>query len=460
MAGTDVSSSLSSLSVPIAQLRASLSGAVLVADDAGYDDARRVWNGMIDRRPAVIARCRSTGDVRAAVVFARAAGLPVAVRGGGHSAAGFAVCDGGLVVDLTEMRAVQVDAEQRIAQAQGGATWADFDRAAAHHGLATTGGAISTTGIAGLTLGGGIGWLMRKYGLACDNLIEAEVVTADGNVVNASEDENGDLLWALRGGGGNFGVVTRFTFRLHPVGEVSGGMLVHPADRARDMLRFYRSATANAPDELAVFAGLMTSPEGQPISAMVLCHCGEEEQADRDLKEVRTFGPPIADLVARKPYSEHQQMLDEGFPHGLQVYWKAHFLKDLNDEVIDTVVDHFGRVTSPLSAILFEQLGGAVARADRDAAAVTFRDAPYNLAIISRWLDPSEANTHIEWTRGLFDALRPWATGVYVNYLGVGDDPERVNSAYDKETFERLGALKKRYEPDNVFRFNQNIRPA
>ncbi|HEU5433744.1 MAG TPA: FAD-binding oxidoreductase, partial [Thermomicrobiales bacterium] len=409
--------------------RADFTGETLRAGDAEYDAARRVWNGMIDRRPALIARCANPGDVVRALALARAEALPVAVRGGGHSAAGLAVADGGLVIDLSPMRAVDVDPVARTARAEGGATWADFDRATHAHGLATTGGAISTTGIAGLTLGGGLGWLMRSYGLACDNLLAAEVVTADGRQLVASADENADLFWGLRGGGGNFGVVTAFTYRLHPVGPVLGGMLVHPAARAEAVLRHYRDVTREAPDGLTTFAALMASPDGMPIVALLPSWNGPLAEGEAAMQPLRDFGPPVADQVGPLSYPQLQSMLDEGFPSGLQVYWRSDFLPGLSDEAIATIVAHFGRITSPLSAILIEQLGGAVGRVGVDETAFTHRDADYNLAIIARWNDPAEAERHFAWVRELAAAVRPFARGVYVNYLGVGDDASRVRAA-------------------------------
>ena len=444
----------------IEHLQEGFGGELLNPEHAGYHGARSVWNGMIDRRPALIARCVTVADVQAALAYARAQGLPVAVRGGGHSASGLSASEGGVVIDLLQMNQVEVDPESRIARAGGGATWGQFDAATAAHGLATTGGAISTTGIGGLTLGGGIGWLMRKHGLACDNLVAAEVVTANGQVLTASADENPELFWALRGGGGNFGIVTTFTFQLHPLNEVTGGMLVHPADRATDLLRFYRQATNEASDDLTLFAGLMTSPDGLPISALVLAHQGEADAAEAELASIRAFGPPLADQVARIPYTAQQSMLDEGFPSGLQVYWKAHFLTGLDDAAIDILVDHFGRITSPLSAILLEQVGGAVGRIGEDETAFSYRSAPYNLAVIARWIDPAEADGHIAWARELFDAMTPYSQGVYVNYLGAGDTPDRVRSAYGAVTYDRLAAIKATYDPDNVFAATQNIQPV
>ncbi len=443
----------------IARLRMGHHGPLVDPEHADFERARRVWNGMIDRRPALIARCTSATDVQAALAYARSEGLAVAVRGGGHSAAGLATCDGGVVIDLGMMNQVEVDPEARTARAGGGTTWNQFDAATQAHGLATTGGAISTTGIGGLTLGGGIGWLMRKHGLACDNLLSAEVVTADGAIVTASADENTELFWGLRGGGGNFGVVTSFTFRLHPLTDVTGGLIVHPADRARDLLHFYRQTTEGAPDDLTLFAGLMTSPDGAPISALVACHQGDADTAEHDLQEVRAFGPPLADMVQRMPYTAHQSMLDEGFPSGLQVYWKAHFLTGLDDAAIDILVDHFGRITSPLSAILLEHLGGAVAQIGPDETAFSYRDAPYNLAVIARWTDPSESERHIAWAREVFDAMTPFSRGVYVNYLGAGDEPDRVHTAYGEDTYTRLAALKATLDPDNVFSATHTIQP-
>jgi FAD/FMN-containing dehydrogenase len=446
----------------VTALRGGLRGEVIVSADAGYDAARQVWNGMIDRRPAVIARCADTADVVAAVAFGRERGMPVAVRGGGHSAAGHAVADGALVVDLSAMNGVTVDPDRRIAHAGGGATWSDFDAATQAHGLATTGGAISTTGVGGLTLGGGLGYLMRSFGLACDNLVAAEVVTADGRVVEATGDGDGDgeLLWGLRGGGGNFGVVTRLDFTLHPVGPVLGGMLVHPAERAAEVLRFYREATEGAPEGLSLFAALLSDPAGVPIVALMPAWNGSIDEGERVLAPIRAFGPPLADTVGPMPYTALQTMLDEGFPSGLPVYWKSHFLTGIGDDALGTIVDRFGRIGSPLSAILIEHLGGAVGRVDQASSAFDHRDAEYNLAIISRWPEPAMEVGCVAWARELWEAMQPHARGVYVNYLGIGDAPDRVRAAYGDAKYGRLAALKARYDPDNLFRFNQNIAPA
>jgi FAD/FMN-containing dehydrogenase len=440
-------------------LQSQVSGAVLLPTDEGYDAARAVWNGMIDRRPGVIVRCAGTSDVVRAVNFARERGLLLAVRGGGHNAAGKGVCDDGLVIDLSQMRDVSVDPESRTARVGGGATWADFDGAAQAHGLATTGGLISTTGVGGLTLGGGFGWLMRSYGMACDNLIGAEVVTASGEVVHASESENADLLWGLRGGGGNFGVVTSFRFQLHPVSTVLGGMLVHPGERIREALKFYRDFTRDAPDELAVFCGMLTSPEGERIVAFIVCYNGPIEEGESVIAPLREWGPPIADLVQPVPYAQHQQLLDEGFPAGLQVYWRSEFLRGLDDEVIDALAMRFAEITSPLSALVLEQFGGAVRRVPRDATAFVHRHADYNLAIVSRWSDPAGSEPHIAWARATHDAVRPFSTGVYVNYLGE-EGQDRIEQAYGETVYHRLVELKNRYDPTNLFRLNQNIQPT
>lgn len=440
-------------------LSSSLSGRVLLPGDAEYEQARALWNGMIDKRPAAIARCTSSADVVAAVNFARDQGYLLAVRGGGHNAAGNALCDDGLVIDLTAMRAVSVDPEARIARAQGGATWADFDRATGAHGLATTGGAISTTGIAGLTLGGGLGWLMRSYGMACDNLRAVEIVTADGQIHQANPDEHPDLFWAVRGGGGNFGIVTEFTYQLHPVTTVLGGMLIHPAACAKEALQFLRDFHPTAPDELTIFTAMMTAPDGMPIVAFIVCYNGPIEDGERALAPLRAFGPPLADMVQPMPYTAQQMMLDEGFPSGMQVYWRSDFLRQLDDAAIDTLVEHYAGITSPLSALLLEQFGGAVRRVGTDETAFVHRDADFNLAIIGRWADPAEAERHIAWARGVHSAITPYTTGAYVNYLGE-EGEDRVRAAYGAGIYDRLVAVKNEYDPSNLFRSNQNIKPT
>ena len=435
-----------------------LGGTVIRRGDATYDQARRVWNGMVDRSPAAIFRCSSTADVVAAVNFAREEGLVLAVRGGGHNAAGLAVVDDGLVIDLSAMRSVKVDAEKRIATVQGGALWRDLDAATHAHGLATTGGVISSTGVGGLTLGGGLGWLMRQHGLACDNVVAVEIVTADGQVRRASATENPDLFWAIRGGGGNFGVVTTFEFRLHPMRTLYAGMLVFPGPRAPEILRRYRDLAMNAPDELTLFAGLMTSPDGHPINAIFGAYNGPVSKGEAAMKPLRDLGP-VADQVSEMPYPALNSMLDEGFPSGLQVYWRSDFLKGLPDDAIDALCDRFRAITSPLSALLIEQFGGAVKRVPAEETAFAQRDAMFNLAVISRWTDPSTAATHIDWSRQSSEAMRPYASGgVYVNYLGA-EGADRVRAAYGPK-YEKLVAVKQKYDPKNLFSVNQNIQPT
>jgi FAD/FMN-containing dehydrogenase len=459
--GLPAHSTLAIEDATIEALRASLGGALLRPGDEGYDEARSIFNGMIDRHPALIVRCASPGDVVKAVKFAREHDLMVSVRGGGHNVAGNAICDGGLMIDLTPMKGIQVDPAAQTVRAQGGLTWADFDRETQTFGLATTGGAISSTGIAGLTLGGGFGWIGRSYGMACDNLISADVVLADGSFVRASADENADLFWGLRGGGGNFGVVTSFEFRLHPVGQVLGGMLVHPFERAGEVLRMARDFNQSAPDASSMFAALMTTPEGHKVVAMLVCYNGPIADGEALLKPLREFGPPLADLVAPMAYTQQQQLLDEGFPFGLQNYWKSEFLKELSDEAIDLLVEKFAAVPSPLTAIVLEQFGGAYRNVASDENAFSHRDFDYNFVIISRWTDPAEADIHIQWARDIWSAVQPYAAGVvYVNYLEGGEEgASRIKAAY-AGNYDRLVALKAKYDPTNFFRLNQNIKPA
>lgn len=444
-------------------LRTSMSGPVLAPGEAGFEDARLVHNGYIDCAPTAIARCFTVADVVDAVRFGRGAGLEITVRGGGHNVAGRAVCDGGLMVDLSAMKGIFVDPKNRTARVQGGATWGELNRATQLHGLATTGGVISTTGVAGLTLGGGVGWLMGKHGLAIDNLRSIELVTAAGDVLTASLTENADLFWALRGGGGNFGVATSFEFQLHPVGPtVTGGLLAYPIDHAAAMLRFYRDFTATVPDELTVFAGLLHAPDGSgtPICAMIFGHCGSAEQAERDLGAARAFSTPAMDALGPIPYAALNSMLDAGFPRGARNYWKSSFLASLSDDVIAALVAQFATVPSPMSSLILEHFHGAVTRVGVHETAFSHRSPGFNFLAASEWIDPAGDGANIAWARETFEAMTPFmGSGAYVNYLGGDEGSDRVAEAYGPN-YARLSQVKRTYDPDNVFHHNQNVLPA
>jgi FAD/FMN-containing dehydrogenase len=450
------------------RLRSALRGTVLTPEDAGYDAARRVWNARRDRRPALIARCRGAADVVECVRLAREAGLLLSVRGSGHHAAGDAVCEGGLVIDLSEMSSVRVDAAAATVRVEPGATWRHVDRETQLHGLATTGAMVSTVGVAGVTLGGGLGWLMRRFGLALDNLRSADVVTAGGHPLTASAGEHPDLFWALRGGGGNFGVVTSLELALHPVGPtVTGGLLLHPMARAAELLRFVRDFVAGAPDELGCVATLWTAPpapfvppdlRGAPAAAILVCHSGPAEEAERCLAPLRAFGPPAVDRIARVPYTVVQRMLDPAGVHGRLVEVAADHLAGLPDAAIDVLVERAGRLTSPLSVVNVVAMGGVVARTAPSATAYSHRAAPFHYAAYAMWEDPAETDRHVAWAGSVRRALAPYAAGAYVNELGDEGD-ERTRAAYTPETLARLTELKRRHDPDNLFRHNRNVAP-
>jgi FAD/FMN-containing dehydrogenase len=452
----------------IEEFRASLRGALVGPGDDGYETARRVWNGMFDKRPRLIARCTGVADVISAVQFARSQNLLVAVRGGGHSFPGLSTCDDGLVIDLSPMKGIRVDPQARTARAQPGVTWGEFDRETAAFGLATTGGLVSTTGIAGFTLGGGIGWLMRPYGLTCDNLISADVVTADGRVVTASATENADLFWALRGGGGNFGIVTSFEYRLHPVSMILGGVLFYPAAQAREVLRNYRQFVETAPDQLTTMAAFLTAPpapfipahlQGTPMVGIVVCYAGPIEEGEAAVRSLRAFGPPAVDVVGPMPYTVLQTLFDAGAPHGLLYYSRSDFLPALSDGAIDTLMAQAAAMASPLSAIHLHHMGGAMSRVPAGETAFSNRGAPFTLNTIAAWGDPGESASHMQWVRDLSAAIKPHTTGaVYVNFLG-DEGEERVRAAYGASTYDRLAAAKHAYDPTNLFRLNQNIKP-
>jgi FAD/FMN-containing dehydrogenase len=456
--------------IEVERLRAGVRGPVILPADPGYDAARAIWNGAIDRRPACIARCTGVADVVAAVGFARERDLLVAVRSGGHGVGGHALCEGGLVIDLSPMKGIRVDPVARTARAEAGVLWGELDRETQLHGLATVGGIVTHTGIAGLTLGGGIGWLTRKHGATVDNLVSVDLVTADGKVLTASEDENPDLFWGVRGGGGNFGIVTSFEYRLHPVGPmVLAGPIFHTLEDAREVLRLYREFIAAAPDELTTIFDLSVAPplpflpeevHGKPIVMVGACYAGSPDEGAEVVRPLKQFGRPIVDLLEPKPYTALQSMFDPLVPHGWHRYWKSVELPPLTDGAIDTLVEHASAFTSPRSYCIVFQLGGALARVGEGDTAFSQRDAAHNVNINAVWTeeDPN-AERHIAWARDFFDAIQPHAGGrVYVNFLGE-EGADRVRQAYGAEQYERLVSLKGRYDPTNFFSLNQNVEP-
>ena len=445
----------------VSDLSGRISGRVLAPSDPGYDEARAIHNGLVDKRPALIVRCRSAADVAAALALARDAGLDVSVRGGGHNVAGRAVAEGGVMIDLAEMKAIVVDPARGTATAGGGVTWNELNAATGEHGLAVTGGAVSSTGIAGLTLGGGLGWLMAKYGLAADNLVGAELVTASGEVLGVDEESHPDLLWALRGGGGNFGVVTTFTYRMHPVSMITGGLIAHPIDAAPDVLRFYRDAAADVSDDLTVFAAMVPAPDGSgnKLTAMVVCHTGEPEAAEQELAPFTGYGSPLVTEVGPMPYAAINTMLDAGFPKGALNYWLSSFTNGMTDALIDTAVERYASVPSPMTPMLFEHFHGAVTRIDPTAAAVPHREPGWNLLIPSVWMDPATTEANIAWTRETHAALKPELSDRrWLNYLGDDQGQDAIRGAYGPN-YDRLRELKRRYDPENVFHLNHNIAP-
>ena len=443
-------------------LRGALRGQVIRPGDEAYEPARHVWNGNIDRRPALIVRCAGVADVMAAVNFARDNRLVVAVRGGAHSAAGHGTCDGGMVIDLGAMKGIRVDPQRRVAWAQPGVLWSELDAETQAFGLATTGGLVSSTGIAGLTLGGGMGWLMGKHGYSVDNLRAADVVTADGSFLTASADENAELFWGLRGGGGNFGIVTSFEYQLHPVGPiVLGGLVIYPLDQAKEVLGFYREFSRELPDEAEVYAGLLMTPEGIPVVALILGYNGPIEEGERVLAPARQFGTPVADLVQPMPYVARQSMLDEGnAEHGIHRYWKSGFTEQISDELLDVLVAGASGFSSPKCGIVFFNIHGAGGRVPADATAVGLRGDKWDLNVITQWLDPTESSRHIAWTRELWGQIEPLISGsAYLNHLAGDDKPEKVRASFGPN-YDRLVALKQQYDPTNLFRLNPNVKPG
>ena len=443
-------------------LAATFSGALLRPEDAGYDDARSVHNGLIDKRPALIARCHGTADVADAIAFARETGLEISVRGGGHNVAGRAVADDALMIDLAEMKGIHVDPAALTIRAQAGVTWAEFNREAALHGLATTGGTVSTTGIAGLTLGGGIGWLSGVHGLAVDNLLAVELVTASGDVLSVTADSNPDLFWALRGGGGNFGVATSFEYRLSPLREVVGGVIAYPFDAARDVLRFYRGIAEAAPDELVVVCGLLHAPDGSgtKLIAFAICHAGSPEQAEHDLAPVRAFGEPVMSEVGPMPYPVVNTLFDAAYPRAALNYWKSSFLKTLDDDLIDATVDAYSSTPSTMTLIVFEHFHGAVTRVGVTDTPVPHRDEGFNVLITSVWTDPNATEENVAWTRSAFESMSPsFIDRRWLNYFSDDDRGDAVRAAYGPN-YDRLARIKREYDPNNIFHLNQNIEPA
>ena len=433
-------------------------GAVIQDGDADYESARRIWNASIDKRPGLIVRCSGLADVITAVRFARDHGLLVAIRGGGHNVGGRSLCDGGVVIDLSRMKGIHVDPATRRALVQPGVLLGELDRETHVFGLAVPTGVVSKTGVAGLTLGGGVGWLARKYGLTCDNVLSFELVTAEGEVLRATADEHSDLFWALRGGGGNFGVVTSFEYRLHPVSQVLGGLIIHPRDQATDLLKFYRSFTTSAPDELAAYAALMHTPDGLPVVAIAACYSGALAEGERLLAPLRSFGTPIVDAVQPMPFPVMQTLFDAAVPDGNQNYWKSTFLRDLSDEAIQVIVGYANRATSPMTAVLVEQYGGAASRVAKGDTAFAQRHGEYDLGILTQWANPAESTRHIEWTRDFADAMVPFRSGDYLlNFLG--DETEDTIKASFGSNYARLVEVKRKYDPANFFRVNQNVKP-
>jgi FAD/FMN-containing dehydrogenase len=444
-------------------------GSLFYPGEPGYDEARAVFNAMIDRHPSLIARCATDDDVVAAVNLARQQGISLSVYGGGHGVTGSAVIDDGICVDLRGLKGISVDPATQTVRAEGGLTWGEFDAATTEHGLAVTGGRVMSTGIAGLALGSGSGWLERKFGYTCDNLIKAEVVTADGRKVVASETENPDLFWGLRGGGGNFGIVTAFHFQLLPIPPLLlGGLLIFPAEVGRDLVRFYRDFMLGAPDEVGGGVAFITAPpapfvppevQGHPVIGMVVTYCGDPDEGARVVAPLREFGPAV-DLLEPMPYVAVQQLLEPANPHGMQNYWTADFYDTLPDDAVDTLVEHATKPVSPLGQVILVPGGGAVSRVPEDAMAFGQRHSQWNIHYLSMWMDPADDPTNIDFTRAISGAMKPFAAGrVYLNFIGE-EGQARVESGYGPEKYARLQALKREWDPDNLFCHNQNIKPS
>ena len=440
-------------------LRATFHGDLLTPADGGYDEACRIWNASVNKRPALVARCSGLADIIAAVTFARENGLLTAVRGGGHNVGGRALCDDGFVIDLSRLRAVHVDPARRTVRVQGGATLGDLDRETHAFGLAVPCGIVPKTGIGGLTLGGGVGWLVRKYGLSIDNLLSCQVVTADGTVRTASASQNDDLFWALRGGGGNFGVVASFEFQAHPVTTVLGGLVLYSRNAAADVIRHFRDYMTSAPDELTAYAALLHGPDGAPLVAVVPCYCGVIAEGQRILEPLRTFGTPVVDTIQELPFPAMQALFAPSFPDGHHNYWKSTLQRDLSDEAIDVIVEHGNRMRSPLSAVVLEYYGGAAGRVSSDATAFPHRGLPWDILFIAQWTEPAETATHREWARSGEEGLHRFAANAHL-MSALDVEPDDVIDTAVGANLPRLRAIKAKYDPANFFRVNYNIKPA
>jgi FAD/FMN-containing dehydrogenase len=453
---------LPSLAEAATELAKMFTGKLLQPSDPDYEEVRKVHNGLVDKRPALIARCRGVADIRDAVGLARTLNLEVAVRGGGHNVAGRATVDRGLMLDLSLMKGIHVNPQARTARAQGGTTWGEFNRETQLYGLATTGGVVSTTGIAGLTLGGGIGWLMGKHGLALDNLTAVELVGADGRILQASKDENPDLFWAVRGGGGNFGVAASFEYRLHDMPPmITGGLVCHEFNTARDVLRLFREVTAAAPDDMMLVAALLSAPDGSgaKLAAIAASHCGSPADGEAAMRQLKEFGNPVLDTIGPLTYCDLNTMLDAGYPKGALNYWKSHFLRDLSDSAIDAMIDAFEKCPSPMSGILVEHFHGAASRVGVSDTSFPLRSTGYNLLVLAQWMSPADNERYIDWARQSYGAMQPFVgLGRYSNYLDDDEAGDPSAAAYGVN-YRRLQELKPKYDPQNFFRINQNIRP-
>ncbi len=437
-------------------------GRLVGPTDTDYDEIRQVHNGLVDKRPALIARCRGTADIVDAINTAKQANMPFAVRGGGHNVAGRSTIESGLMIDLSPMKGVHVDAASRVVRAQGGVTWGELNRETQLHALAVTGGVVSTTGIAGLTLGGGFGWLLGSHGLAIDNLRSADIVTASGAVITASADENADLFWAIRGGGGNFGVASSFEYDLHPVGPiVHGGLIAYPFAMAEDVLRFYRELTANVSDDLTVFCAFVHAPDGSgaKLAALAACYSGPQETAAAALAPIKAFGTPVLDALGPIPYCQMNMLVDASLPRGARNYWKSSFLSGLSDDAIRAVVDIYASAPSPMSQVMIEHFHGATSRVPQDATAFPHRSVGYNFMLLSQWMQPSDDQTNMAWARERYATMQPFVSALrYVNYLDHDDTRDAAAAAYGPN-YRRLQEVKAKYDPENLFRQNLNIQP-